>query len=131
MCDTPSTRKTYVGRAHSVYRTPVWCVAVARVPVSLVYGLWQRALMQVAPKGLRSQTEMEMLEEIDCIWLFLKESEGRKCRVRRWAGARLHHSRTQYRRKDTLEDASTRLANQTTVLKDLTQPKTDRREMRI
>ena len=41
------------------------------------------------------------------------------------------HLEQQYRRKDTLEDASTRLANQTTVLKGLAQPNTDRREIRI
>ena len=72
------------------------------------------------------------MKEIDCNWLFWEESEGEemqseKVGVRRAAP----HLESQYRRKDTLEDASTRLANQTTVLKDLTQPNTDRREIRI
>ena len=60
-----------------------------------------------------------------------QEGYCKKTECEGWACDRVHHASTQYRRKGTVEYAFRMLANQTTVLKDLTQLRNDRLATRI
>jgi len=106
------TRLVYCSSSHA-RQTPVWAVAT-----------WRDA-------GGTKGSQIPKKEEDGWKKLFISGLLERVRRERKQSekvGVRgaAPRSETQYRRKGMLEDASRMLANHTTVLKDLTQPKTDR-----